>query len=128
MSKKILVVDDEESICELLRVALAREGFEILTAKNGKEALSIVLSSSPDLILLDLMLPNMSGFEVLRELQRPDMNRVPVIVFTGRYTDNSTQDLIRQETNVVEFLQKPLNTAALATRVHTILKTAPPLR
>lgn len=125
-NKHILVVDDDDSVCELLKFVLGREGFNVTLARDGEMALREAHAVSPDLILLDLMLPRYGGFEVLRQLQKPDTAQIPIIVFTGRYTDRSTQDLIRGETNVVDFLEKPLNTVALTTRIHTLLKTSAP--
>ncbi|MBI4669685.1 MAG: response regulator [Elusimicrobia bacterium] len=127
-NKKVMVVDDDDSICELLKFVLEREGFRVVVARDGEEALRFADIELPDLILLDLMLPRYGGFEVLRRLQKPDTGKIPIVVFTGRYTDRSTQELIRGETNVVDFMEKPLNTAILSTRVHTILKTSPPVK
>ncbi|MBI2070618.1 MAG: response regulator transcription factor [Elusimicrobia bacterium] len=126
--KKILVVDDDDSICELLKFVLEREGLAVVIARDGEEALRMADAEMPDLILLDLMLPRYGGFEVLRQLQKPGTGKIPIIVFTGRYTDRSTQELIRGESNVIDFVEKPLNTAALSTRIHSILKTSPPAR
>src|SRR3989338_2160319 len=113
MPKKILVVDDDDSICELLKFVLERENFEVFIAKDGEEVLPVASAKMPDLILLDLMLPRYGGFDVLRQLQKPGTEKIPIVVFTGRYTDRSTQELIRGEHNVVDFMEKPLNTAAL---------------
>jgi len=127
-SRKILVVDDDESVCELLQFVLTREGFTVNVVRDGEEAIRKTPELKPDLLLLDLMLPRYGGFEVLRQLQKPETSGIPIIVFTGRYTDRSTQELIRGETNVVDFLEKPLNTVTLTTRIHNILKTAPPVK
>lgn len=118
-------MDDDDSVCELLKFVLSREGFNVLLARDGEQAIREAQANLPNLILLDLMLPRYGGFEVLRQLQKPDTVKIPIIVFTGRYTDRSTQDLIRGETNVVDFLEKPLNTVALAGRIHAILNTSP---
>ncbi|MBI4062869.1 MAG: response regulator transcription factor [Elusimicrobia bacterium] len=126
MSKKILVVDDDESICELLKFVLERDGFGVVLAKDGEQALRYAEAEQPDLILLDLMLPRYGGFEILRQLQKPKTGSIQIIVMTGRYTDRSTQELIRGESNVVDFMEKPINTAALVARIHTLLKTSPP--
>ncbi|MBI4369787.1 MAG: response regulator [Elusimicrobia bacterium] len=122
MAKRILIVDDDESVCELLKFVLEREGFATILAKDGEAALNQAGTGQPDLILLDLMLPKYGGFEVLRQLQKPGTARIPIVVFTGRYTDRSTQELIKSESNVVDFLEKPINTISLSTRIRTILK------
>lgn len=128
MPKKVLVVDDDDSICELLKFVLEREGFTVLVARDGQEAIRQAGAHSPELMLLDLMLPRYGGFEVLRQLQKPETSKIPIIVFTGRYTDRSTQELIRGEPNVVDFLEKPINTAVLSSRIHAFLKTTPPVK
>lgn len=125
MQKRVLVVDDDDSICELLKFVLEKAGFQVAVARNGEETLLSTSQNRPDLILLDLMLPRYGGFEVLRQLQKPQTAQIPIIVFTGRYTDRSTQELIRNETNVVDFLEKPLNTKALVLRIYEILKISP---
>ncbi len=126
MAKKVLVVDDDDSICELLKFVLEKNGFEVTVARDGEEAINTATALIPDVMLLDLMLPRYGGFEVLRQLQKDGTAQIPILVFTGRYTDRSTQELIRGETNVVDFLEKPLNTSSLLARIHSILKTTPP--
>lgn len=127
-AKHILVVDDDDSVCELLKFVLNREGFNVTLARDGEQAIREATALLPDLLLLDLMLPCYGGFEVLRQLQKAETAKIPIIVFTGRYTDKSTQDLIRGETNVVDFLEKPINTVALTARIHSLLKTTPPVK
>jgi len=112
-AKLILVIDDDEGIRDLLAFAVKKEGYRVETAEDGEEGLSKALSLRPDLLILDLMLPRYGGFELLRELQRGDSAKTPIIVVTGRYTDRSTVDLIRQESNVVELMEKPIKINAL---------------
>ncbi len=128
MLKKVLVVDDDDSICELLKFVLERDGFQVVVARDGQEAIRLAEVNLPDLMLLDLMLPRYGGFEVLRQLQNSETSKIPIIVFTGRYTDRSTQELIRGEPNVVDFMEKPINTAVLSSRIHSFLKIAPPVK
>ena len=82
MERKILVVDDEKPIVDILKYNLEKEGFEVLTADNGVSALECALSQNPDLILLDIMLPKMDGFDVCRKV-REKLN-VPIIMITVR--------------------------------------------
>lgn len=111
--KLILVIDDDEGLRGLLSFALKKEGYRVETAEDGEEGLSKALSLRPDLLILDLMLPRYGGFELLRELQGGDSAQTPIIVVTGRYTDRSTADIIRQESNVVELMEKPIKISAL---------------
>jgi DNA-binding response OmpR family regulator len=85
MSAHILVVDDEPDISALVAFHLARESYRVRTAADGSEAMRAVELEQPDLIVLDLMLPGMSGLEVLEELRRrPELQEVPVILLTAR--------------------------------------------
>ncbi|OGR91916.1 MAG: hypothetical protein A2V88_16925 [Elusimicrobia bacterium RBG_16_66_12] len=111
--KLILVIDDDEGLRGLLSFALKKEGYRVETAEDGEEGLSKALSLRPDLLILDLMLPRYGGFELLRELQGGDSAKTPIIVVTGRYTDRSTADIIRQESNVIELMEKPIKINAL---------------
>ena len=124
--KLVLIVDDDESIVELLEFMVQKEGFRTAKALDGEEGLRQAQALTPDLILLDLMLPLCGGYEVLRRLQSGETAKIPVIVITGRSADRTTKDMIRQEANVVEFMEKPVKAAVLAMAIHGILKTRPP--
>ncbi len=125
--KQILIVDDDESILDLLEHMLKREGFRTERASDGQEALRKVEAISPHLIVLDFMLPGMGGFEVLKDLQMGDNRHIPVLVVTGRRIDRQTVDMIMQESNVKEFIEKPIKPAVLASMMHRILQTQPPV-
>ncbi|MFC1680059.1 response regulator [Elusimicrobiota bacterium] len=124
--KTILIVDDDESILDLLEHVVRKEGFRVERAADGQEALQKIEAQAPDLIVLDFMLPGMGGFEVVKELQMGDARGTPVLVITGRRIDRQTVDMIRQESNVKEYLEKPIKPAVLATLLHKILQTQPP--
>ena len=111
--KLVLVVDDDEGIREMLGLLLTKEGYRVETAADGEEGFQRAAALVPDLIVLDLMLPRYGGFELLRQLQGGELARVPIVVVTGRYTDDSTADMIRQESNVIELLEKPVKNARL---------------
>ena len=83
--KTILVVDDERHIVDLVRLYLDKEGFAVVTARDGREALQLAARHDPDLIVLDLMLPEMDGLEVTRELRRT--SDVPILMLTARADD-----------------------------------------
>lgn len=123
--KLVLIVDDDESVRELLEFIVKKEGFRVETASDGQQAIEKAKNLMPDLILLDLMLPRYGGFEILRELQTDETAKIPIIIITGKYTDRSTADMIKQEINVVDFIEKPVKTNVLSATLHKILKTKP---
>jgi two-component system alkaline phosphatase synthesis response regulator PhoP len=123
--KLVMIVDDDENTRELLEFVVKKEGFRAATAKDGEDGLNKVQALRPDVILLDLMMPRYGGFEVLRRLQSGESARIPIVIITGRCTDKSTAEMIRQESNVVDFMQKPIDPAVLTMALHRILKTCP---
>ena len=106
--KKILIVDDEEDITELVKKLLKSEGFDVVTANSGKEALALLESTTPDLIFLDLFMPEMSGWDVLREIRkREELKEVPVIMLTVQPLYESID---REEVEeVVDYITKPFD-------------------
>jgi len=124
-SKLILIVDDEEDMVKVLELLVKREGFQVDTAMDGQEALQKIEQRLPDLILLDLKMPRVSGLEIIRQLQVGDAAKVPVIVITGVRSDRQTEHLLKQEPNVKAYYSKPANSAILTMNIHTLLKTKP---
>ncbi len=106
--KKILIVDDEKDITELVKKLLKSEGFDVVTANSGKEALALLESTTPDLIFLDLFMPEMSGWDVLREIRkREELKEVPVIMLTVQPLYESID---REEVEeVVDYITKPFD-------------------
>ena len=123
--KLVLVVDDDESVRSLIEMTAMTQGFQVLTAENGNDAMSKLESRAPDLIVTDLMMPGQSGYEFLRSLQAAGNGRIPVFVVTGSALDASTVGVIKQEGNVVEFFSKPIAMAKFTAALHKHLKTAP---
>jgi len=119
--KLVLVVDDDDGIRELMTFLLRKQGHRVETAGDGEDASRKIESLKPDLIVLDLMLPRYGGFELLRHLQGGELSKVPIIIVTGRYTDNSTAELIRQESNVVELIEKPVKNKRFMQAVQRVL-------
>ena len=116
---KVLVVDDEPNIRELVHVALRFHGCQVTLAATGKEALALAASERPDLIVLDVMLPDTDGFEVCRRL-RADGDEVPVIFLTARDT---TSDTITGLTiGGDDYISKPFSVDALVARVRAVLR------
>ncbi|MGD9496112.1 MAG: response regulator transcription factor [Armatimonadota bacterium] len=122
MAKKILVVDDERHIVRLVEVNLARAGYEVDTAYDGIEALEKVKSGHPDMIVLDVMMPRMDGFEVLKRLQAdPETQDIPVIMLTAKAQD---ADIFRGwSSGVSSYLTKPFNPRELLTFVERIFQS-----
>jgi DNA-binding response OmpR family regulator len=116
----ILVVDDEESILELLDLGLGREGFRVLAARTGAEALDLFRAENPDLVVLDWMLPEVDGLEVCRRLRAS--NQVPILMLTAR---NDVDDRVRGlETGADDYLPKPFKFKELLARVRALLRRA----
>lgn len=124
--KLILIIDDDDSVRELLTYLVKKEGYRVESAVDGEEGFHKAETLKPDLILLDLMMPRYGGFEVLRQLQTSGLTKIPIVIVTGRYTDRSTADMIRQESNVVDFLEKPLKPAVLNATLERVLNTRAP--
>ena len=116
----ILVVDDEPAIRELVRFTLERDGFRIATANEGWEALSVAKAERPDLVILDLMLPGLSGEEVCRAL-RAEMD-VPVLMLTARKEESDR--VMGLELGADDYVTKPFSPRELAARVRAILRRA----
>jgi len=114
----ILVVDDEPAIVRLTRARLQADDLAVVSATNGEEAISLLIRERPDLVLLDVMMPEMDGFETLRHIRQ--QSSVPVIMLTARSSD---QDKLRGfEYGADDYLTKPFNPDELAARVHALLR------
>jgi CheY-like chemotaxis protein len=124
--KTVLVVDDDEAQRDLIKYMLRKEGFQVVEADNGALALRQAVELLPDAIILDLMLPGMSGYEVVRQLQAAGSGAIPVIIVTAREMDRKAEDALRVEPNVRDLLQKPPRPAALSACLHALLMTRPP--
>ncbi|SNS65744.1 response regulator transcription factor [Actinomadura mexicana] len=122
-TRRVLVVDDEANIRDLVEVALRFHGFATATARTGKEALGAVREARPDLVLLDVMLPDLDGFEVCRRL-RADGDQVPVIFLTARDTPSDTVTGLTLGGD--DYVTKPFSIEALIARVRAVLRRAAP--
>ncbi|WP_125711066.1 response regulator YycF [Companilactobacillus zhongbaensis] len=119
MAKKILVVDDEKPISDIVKYNLENEGYEVITAFDGKEALEKVDSESPDLILLDLMLPVIDGLEVARTVRKT--KDTPIIMLTAK--DTEIDKVIGLELGADDYVTKPFSNRELVARVKARLRT-----
>ena len=120
MPKRILVVDDEPTLVATLRYNLEREGFEVSTAADGEEALSKARTQRPDLIILDLMLPVLSGYEVCRILQKE--TAVPILMLTAR--SDEVDKVVGLEMGADDYVTKPFSMRELMARVRALLRRA----
>jgi len=115
----LLIVDDEDNLRSMLAAALQHHGFTVSTAENGRDALSMIPERRPDLVLLDVMMPDLDGFEVCRRL-RADGDRTPVLFLTAR---DSTEDKVRGLTlGGDDYLEKPFSLDELVARAEAVLR------
>ncbi len=121
----ILVVEDEAALVTMLRYNLEKQGFRVEEAGDGDEALLRIVETKPDLVLLDWMLPSLSGIEVCRQIRRRSSTRdVPIIMLTARTED---QDMVRGlNTGADDYIIKPFSTEALLARIRALLRRAAP--
>ncbi len=118
---KVLLAEDEESFIDALVVGLAREGFEVTVARDGNEALKLFDEVSPDLILLDLMLPKLSGIDVCRSIRA--RSSVPIIMVTAKGTEIDT--VVGLEVGADDYVAKPYRLRELVARMRAVLRRTP---
>ena len=119
--KTILIVDDEKSIVDILRFNLVKEGFATLSAYDGRTGLELARSKSPDLILLDVMLPELDGFSVCRIL-REEGSAIPIIMITAR--EEETDKVLGLELGADDYITKPFSMRELIARIRTNMRRA----
>lgn len=115
---KVLVVDDEASIVNIISYNLKKEGYEVITAEDGETGLDLALSESPDLILLDIMMPKMDGYEVCRKIR--EKSNVPIIMLTARADE--VDKVIGLEMGADDYVTKPFGNRELIARVKAHLR------
>jgi len=124
MSKRIAVIDDDPDVVEIIKAILKSKGYEVVTAPDGEEGLRLVRSTKPDLIILDLMMPKVSGLEVCRRMREdPEVREIPVIVVSaiGEKT-NKPEEFWRAGLRTEDFISKPFEPLALLGRVECVLR------
>jgi DNA-binding response OmpR family regulator len=120
-AKKIIYIEDEQDMIELVRLILSRKGYDVKGANGGRDGLDLVRSSSPDLVLLDLMMPDMDGWEVYHQLKSDDATRsTPVIVVTAK-AQNIDKVLGLHIAKVDDYICKPFSPQQLIDSVESVL-------
>ncbi len=121
MAKKIMAVDDEEHIVELVKVLFEQEGYEVITALNGKECLDKLKTVKPDLILLDMMMPGMSGREVCEKIREdPKTKNLKIAFLTVARFSETGKDVLKKM-KVIDYITKPFDNDDLIKRVKKIV-------
>jgi DNA-binding response OmpR family regulator len=116
--KRILIVEDEKKIVDIVKAYLEREGFQVMVAYDGKAAIDTAGSQKPDLIILDLMLPEISGLDVCRTIRQ--ISRVPIIMLTAR--DDVADKIVGLELGADDYITKPFNPNELVSRIRAVLR------
>ena len=120
MPKKILVVDDEQNIRLLLKTIFELEGFDVLLAANGREALDVLKKEKPALIVTDIMMPEMDGWELMKRVREELNSNIPIIALTVR-SDPLSEKLSRQKYGVKEYITKPFDKKQLLAEIKKYL-------
>ncbi|MBI3584482.1 MAG: response regulator [Nitrospinae bacterium] len=121
MAVKILIVDDEEDILTLLEYNLEKAGFEVISAKDGPEAIELTKKKSPELVILDIMLPSMEGTEVCKAIKRDDTtSHIPIIMLTAK--GEEVDRIVGLELGADDYITKPFSPRELVLRVKAVLK------
>ena len=120
MTKKILIVEDNPEVVELMQMILEYMGYAPIVAKNGKEAVNMAASSLPDLILLDITLPDMDGFAAARQIrQNPKTHSIPILAMTGGASFKVQEEYLQNDCNY--FISKPFTPKELVSRIEKLL-------
>ena len=117
-SEKIMVVDDDKNICELLRLYLEKEGYSVILCHDGQEAIAKFNALTPDMILLDIMLPSLDGWQVCREIRKK--SNVPIIMLTAK--GETFDKVLGLELGADDYVVKPFDTKEVVARIKAVLR------
>ena len=116
MSRRVLIVDDEPELAKIVQVRLAADGYEVICAENGQDALDKAESKRPELILMDVMMPKMHGLDALRKLkEKPETKQIPVVMLTAK--DDEESVFKAKSLGAKDYITKPFNAEALLAAV-----------
>ncbi len=121
MNMRILVADDDPDITEIISFSLRRHGYQVLTARNGQEALELAQRDRPDVVILDVMMPRIDGFEVCRRLRLA--SRMPIIMLTAK--DEENDKVFGLDVGADDYLTKPFSHKELLARIRAVARAVP---
>ncbi len=121
-NQRILVVDDDKNICEIIRLYLEKEGFEVIIANDGQRALELFKENTPSVVVLDVMMPKMDGFQVCREIRR--VSTIPVIMLTAK--GETFDKVLGLELGADDYMVKPFENKELVARIKAVLRRSIP--
>ena len=123
MSKLVYVLDDEEAVCEIIRIVLERRGYSVATADDGEKGLKMIKEKKPDILIVDLKMPKLNGYELISQLKlNPELADIPIIVITSLTTESEHSDEEwREKMGVQDFISKPFEPLELVERIEKII-------
>jgi len=122
---RVHLVEDEQDVAELIRYNLTKEGYDVVLSANGNEALRVAREHRPDVILLDIMVPQLNGWEVCRRLKKdPDLAQIPVIMVSGRVEEGDK--VLGFEVGADDYVTKPFSPRELIARIRAVLRRGRP--
>ena len=121
-NQRVLVVDDDKNICEIVRLYLDKEGFEVVIANDGQTAIDLFKQKTPSVVVLDVMLPKMDGFQVCREIRR--VSNIPIIMLTAK--GETFDKVLGLELGADDYMVKPFENKELVARIKAILRRYDP--
>ncbi|MEP2447032.1 MAG: response regulator transcription factor [Balneola sp.] len=117
----ILVVDDEKDLLDLIEYNLRKEGFDVLKAENGEEGIAMAKEYSPDLVLLDIMMPKMDGLQAVEEMRKDnELKKIPIILLTARSDEKTEVEGLNKGSD--DYITKPISTTKLISRIKAVLR------
>lgn len=123
MSKLVYILDDEEAVCELLRIVLESRGYSVATADDGEKGLKMIEEKKPDILVVDLKMPKLNGYELISRLKlNPELADIPIIVITSITSESERSDEEwREKMDVQDFISKPFEPLELVERIEKII-------